>query len=1227
MNKNSILKIVLLCGIITCYINTVSADSSIIYVNPSGNDSWDGQYPVWQNGTSGPKLTITNATATVTNGGIVQVANGIYYENNITITNKTIQINGEDKNSTIIDGNNIGKIFNVDPGASLTLSKLSIINGSSSAIINYGTLSVNDCIFKENSNLSGSGGAIHSEGNNDALAIVNIKYSYFINNSASEKGGAIFGLGTCVFNIYGSDFVNNRASDAGAIYNECGSFANVHFNRFIGNSPIGSVINSFYGDFDASRNWWGSNENPSSQVTSKVTVTPWLVLSIKADPINIGVNTDSIITLDIQHDSTGTYYNPITNHVPDGIISTFTPGLYGIVNPNENTFLNGFTTTTFTAKSIGISEITATVDNQLISIPINIINFPIINTRTSKGYFTIQSAINNTDTLDGDTIIVDSTASPYVENITINKLLVISANGAVTVQALNINLPVFSINNSGSGSVITGFNITGSTKSYGISMDNSMNNTISYNNIYNNYGGVSISDSSANTILSNNIYLNYFAIDIFRESDNNNITSNIISNNTYSVSLYDGSDNTINDNVITGTSGESIFIYGSNLIWTGHEWIIGLPLTGTNVYDNTIIGGSTGIYLFNGASSSFTNNHISNCLNSGITIETSVDTNMNSNTINGILNNQNTLFGIELIHASGLNQINENNITNCGDNIYLNSTSGTSITGNIIYNATNTGISLESTNNCSINGNTIRENPIGIKFYDSNHNTITNNSIQNNIWTGIYLDKSTENIINNTNNIKNNHDGIFLVNNSILNHISNNIVENNVIGLSLITNSNDNIISNNTIYYNDMMGMFINNSNNNQISGNTIQSNGWLGICLDNTDTNTIDFENEISGNGEGIYIVNASNGNNISGNNIHHNLGAGINILNNSVDNFISDNLVMSNGVIGILVRDSDANTISHNSIGINGWAGIALDNADDNTINLANNISGNLEGLNITQSNGNIITGNTINGNNNIGISIINGSVGNGINFNNISYNGIIGFYLRDSNTNTASENNIQGNGWVGVCFDNATGNNISNDNNISSNLEGLYIVNNSNNNTLNNNNIHENQDTGIYIDSSTENQITSNTAISNNGAIGILLRNANSNHINWNIIEGNSFAGIALDNADSNFITGANTIIGNQMGIYIVNNSTGNTVTGNTLQGNTWAGIVLDAANNTMIYKNNFINNPLQALAQNGSGNALYQDTTGNFWNDWPSTEPRSIYGNEILIDHYPSITPFN
>ncbi|MCE5213977.1 MAG: right-handed parallel beta-helix repeat-containing protein [Methanobacterium sp.] len=420
--------------------------------------------------------------------------------------------------------------------------------------------------------------------------------------------------------------------------------------------------------------------------------------------------------------------------------------------------------------------------------------------------------------------------------------------------------------------------------------------------------------------------------------------------------------------------------------------------------------------------------------------------------------------------------------------------------------------------------------------------------------------------------------------------------------------------------------VFITNGGSGSILDGFIILGGWTGVCLDHTSGNTIS-NNAIGFNQEGVYITNGSTGNIISNNDIEYNVGNGVDILSNSTGNLIEDNEISNNGVIGVFIRDSNSNTLSGNDIQNNGWAGIALDNADGNQINGFNYISGNQEGINLTNSLNNTITGNDITGNTNIGISLINSSNGNYITNNHgISNNGVLGLFIRNSNSNNISGNYIENNGWLGICLDNADNNNINGSNTIFGNLEGLYLVNGSNGNTISGNKIQYNNDTGVYIESSTGNNITSNTAISHNGVIGIFLRNANSNTISGNTIDANSWVGIALDNADSNNINGRNTISGSAMGIYITNTSNLNTVTLNNIQNNLVAGLVLDHATNTKVYSNNFYYNPIQAQADNGSGNAFYRLSSGNYWSDWPSTVQRPIAGNEGLYDRYPKTTPF-
>ena len=95
---------------------------------------------------------------------------------------------------------------------------------------------------------------------------------------------------------------------------------------------------------------------------------------------------------------------------------------------------------------------------------------PVTNNRTGKNYNTIQSAIDDSSTINGDTLTVN--AGNYTENVNVDKRLILNASGLVYITPLNTALPVFTINSNGNGSTIKGFIISGSTSS-GIYIDTS----------------------------------------------------------------------------------------------------------------------------------------------------------------------------------------------------------------------------------------------------------------------------------------------------------------------------------------------------------------------------------------------------------------------------------------------------------------------------------------------------------------------------------------------------------------------------------------------------------------------------------------------------------------------------------------------------------------------------------------------------------------------------------
>lgn len=207
-NKNIILIPLLLMSLAFIFtVSTADVSAADMFVNGSdGNDANDGLS--W----ASAKHTIGNATGTVTENGIVTIAEGVYSGENNTqiIIDKNMTIQGLSQTGTIINGTGSDWIFHINNGISVTLAKLTLTNatrGDGGAIYNTGTLIVTNCTFTDNIAHSGMGGAIFSTGDLTALG------STFINNYADSEGGAIDCSGTMI--ITDCKFISNKAPGSG----------------------------------------------------------------------------------------------------------------------------------------------------------------------------------------------------------------------------------------------------------------------------------------------------------------------------------------------------------------------------------------------------------------------------------------------------------------------------------------------------------------------------------------------------------------------------------------------------------------------------------------------------------------------------------------------------------------------------------------------------------------------------------------------------------------------------------------------------------------------------------------------------------------------------------------------------------------------------------------------------------------------------------------------------
>ena len=160
-----------------------------------------------------------------------------------------------------------------------------------------------------------------------------------------------------------------------------------------------------------------------------------------------------------------------------------------------------------------------------------------------------------------------------------------------------------------------------------------------------------------------------------------------------------------------------------------------------------------------------------------------------------------------------------------------------------------------------------------------------------------------------------------------------------------------------------MAGIYLGeNTNHCNISNNTILNNSY-GIYLDDSSNNTLE-NNNVSNNDHNIYLESSSNNKIINNNASFSKWGIGI-WLSDSSNNEIANNTVDSNGWMGISLASSSQNKLVNNKVSNNRESGIDLSQhggrSNNNTIT-ENNITSNgwggpMGGINIWESNNNKI------------------------------------------------------------------------------------------------------------------------------------------------------------------------------------------------------------------------------------------------------------------------------
>lgn len=211
------------------------------------------------------------------------------------------------------------------------------------------------------------------------------------------------------------------------------------------------------------------------------------------------------------------------------------------------------------------------------------------NLNSGKGYTTIQSAINDANTHNGD--IIKISEGLYNEQITVNKFInLISINA--TLQGIDSTHPVIGVTNGGSNSVIRGFKIKDS--SFGIVIYQAENVTLINNQFINVVSSIE-TDCDTNTLIAynsidSNKFINSMSGISVRKSDNLMILNNNILLN---------SNRGAGGILVLNNTSNNISIVNNNIINKNKLNGIGLYILcpNININSNNISDFDTGLYV------------------------------------------------------------------------------------------------------------------------------------------------------------------------------------------------------------------------------------------------------------------------------------------------------------------------------------------------------------------------------------------------------------------------------------------------------------------------------------------------------------------------------------------------------------------------------------------------------------------------------------------------------
>jgi hypothetical protein len=164
--------------------------------------------------------------------------------------NKNLTVQGPGAGQLTVSGNNASQVFKVEAADQVTVSGLTISNGSTTGlgggIDNFGNLTINACTLSNNFAIYGDGGGIY----NEFRATLTVSNTTVSGNKAGNDGGGIYNYGNLT--ITGSVVEQNRAIYGGGIWN--GGSATISSSTVSGNLASGGDSNGYGGGIYAAGN-------------------------------------------------------------------------------------------------------------------------------------------------------------------------------------------------------------------------------------------------------------------------------------------------------------------------------------------------------------------------------------------------------------------------------------------------------------------------------------------------------------------------------------------------------------------------------------------------------------------------------------------------------------------------------------------------------------------------------------------------------------------------------------------------------------------------------------------------------------------------------------------------------------------------------------------------------------------------------------------------------------